>query len=465
MRKMIAVAGILLVGISFCYAMFRLPTRAKRVLFRPHAPMPQLEVGKFDLFGERPMPEKPKSLSAEEFRKRFKDKEILTLANTATLASLREEFGEPLEYFYEGIPYTHDDLPAWFFMKYPAGVKVRILNQAVAQLAVSEPGYFYQGKLQVGLSLEEVYRIVGKPTEIQDWSKAVFNQIGPDTRVESYLKAGNMYLKDTVKYYRPKDTDVLITVKDDKIAVISLWRPVNWPYLWDVKVRDTSKSLGYLWSQGGQCQKNLEQLGIALTKYVNEDHSYHYPPISSEAGRFAFDVQALFPPDLDNPELLDCPAEKERKGSNSTQASGRKDVPDYRYFGYVLVDEREGMAFLAAYYDHIMNKQPLEQELSIPERALAGTRGHLWRLGEGVERWYIYEINNPAGDLLVKSVVPVLIEMPGHHGVPGGHVLYMDGHVEWLPYPGPFPMTPAFIEGVKAVEERLLQKTSENKTR
>ena len=35
-----------------------------------------------------------------------------------------------------------------------------------------------------------------------------------------------------------------------------------------------------------------------------------------------------------------------------------------------------------------------------------------------------------------------MIEWPDNHvGVRGGNVLYMDGHVEWIDYPGKFPMT------------------------
>ncbi len=49
---------------------------------------------------------------------------------------------------------------------------------------------------------------------------------------------------------------------------------------------------------------------------------------------------------------------------------------------------------------------------------------------------------------LAFSKIPVIVERPGHHQPMGGHVLYLDGHVEYLRYPGKFPMSKSFIEGL-----------------
>jgi len=83
------------------------------------------------------------------------------------------------------------------------------------------------------------------------------------------------------------------------------------------------------------------------------------------------------------------------------------------------------------------------------------------RLREGIERFLITDINNPAGSAEAQSEIPTMWDawalqttydnsINGNRGdsgigrfnhVPGGsNVLYMDGHVEWVKYPSKFPM-------------------------
>lgn len=76
-----------------------------------------------------------------------------------------------------------------------------------------------------------------------------------------------------------------------------------------------------------------------------------------------------------------------------------------------------------------------------------GTAGgnSLLRLREGIERFFITDINNPAGSAKAQSEVPVMWDvinlliqgdngMSFNHVPGGGNVLYMDGHVEWVRY-------------------------------
>jgi len=78
-------------------------------------------------------------------------------------------------------------------------------------------------------------------------------------------------------------------------------------------------------------------------------------------------------------------------------------------------------------------------------------------LREGIERFMITDINNPAGSAMAQSEVPVMRDKAetGQAGnnpapskrtrfnhIPGGcNVLYMDGHVEFIKYPGKFPVS------------------------
>jgi hypothetical protein len=49
------------------------------------------------------------------------------------------------------------------------------------------------------------------------------------------------------------------------------------------------------------------------------------------------------------------------------------------------------------------------------------------------------------------SPFPVFVERPGLYDTPGGWVIYLDRRVEWLPYPGPFPMSETFIQSLESL--------------
>ncbi|HNZ48183.1 MAG TPA: prepilin-type N-terminal cleavage/methylation domain-containing protein [Candidatus Hydrogenedentes bacterium] len=73
-----------------------------------------------------------------------------------------------------------------------------------------------------------------------------------------------------------------------------------------------------------------------------------------------------------------------------------------------------------------------------------GNGSTVYRLREGIERFLITDINNPAASAMAQSTVQVMFDMFGagaavqyFNHVPGGcNVLYMDGHVEFIRYIG-----------------------------
>jgi len=74
------------------------------------------------------------------------------------------------------------------------------------------------------------------------------------------------------------------------------------------------------------------------------------------------------------------------------------------------------------------------------------TGGTVFRLREGIERFLITDINNPAGSAKAQSEVFIMwdltaVVVEGFNHVPGGsNVLYMDGHVKFVKYPGKPPV-------------------------
>jgi len=82
------------------------------------------------------------------------------------------------------------------------------------------------------------------------------------------------------------------------------------------------------------------------------------------------------------------------------------------------------------------------------------------RLREGIERFLITDINNPAASAKSQSKLFIMLDKIStiaseYNHVPGGaNVLYMDGHVSFVKYPGAAPVTPgvAAMYGVLSVE-------------
>jgi len=78
----------------------------------------------------------------------------------------------------------------------------------------------------------------------------------------------------------------------------------------------------------------------------------------------------------------------------------------------------------------------------------SGPQQTIRRLREGIERFFITDINNPAGSSIAQSDIPIMwdavsILVRDFNHVPGGsNVLYMDGHVAFLKYPSEeFPVS------------------------
>ncbi len=99
-----------------------------------------------------------------------------------------------------------------------------------------------------------------------------------------------------------------------------------------------------------------------------------------------------------------------------------------------------------------VRERTLAVEPDFPWPAVAAGNGGgntIYRLREGIERFLITDINNPAGSAVAQSALPVAWDyskampedgrgqhiMDFNHAPGGANVLYMDGHVEFHRYP------------------------------
>lgn len=95
-------------------------------------------------------------------------------------------------------------------------------------------------------------------------------------------------------------------------------------------------------------------------------------------------------------------------------------------------------------------RRAVDEDRSVTEPHGNGQSGTVYRLREGIERFLITDINNPAASAQAQSTVPIMGDLLGagegitiFNHIPGGcNVLYLDGHVEFVRYPGKPPVTP-----------------------
>jgi prepilin-type N-terminal cleavage/methylation domain-containing protein/prepilin-type processing-associated H-X9-DG protein len=251
------------------------------------------------------------------------------------------------------------------------------------------------------------------------------------------------------------------------------------------------------------CQNNLKQLGIVFKMYGNESKGGGYPTLkhrsedNTVAGEpctrlsgieFIFQGDQLYPEYLTDYKVLVCPSDAD--GAKAL-TGGRWHIGDdtknpinpcrfdgicYVYLSWALQDLYQGtqdvnapgipsdimQAVAGGYlnlslaltlqqlYDQVDGGDlaPLEKDVVL----MAPDNRTAYRLREGIERFLITDINNPAASNQAQSEIYVFwdttsIKADNFNHIPGGsNVLYMDGHCEFIKFPGPAksPVSRAF---------------------
>jgi len=128
----------------------------------------------------------------------------------------------------------------------------------------------------------------------------------------------------------------------------------------------------------------------------------------------------------------------------------------YEYYGYALnhhiAIELNGIWDVQ--YNWLLTglrlgEAPIDSGIMDRDIRMENGGGTVYRLKEGIERFFITDINNPSGSATAQSELPVMWDQcqfrvltPGGNAaafnhVPGGaNILYMDGHVEFKRYMG-----------------------------
>ena len=226
------------------------------------------------------------------------------------------------------------------------------------------------------------------------------------------------------------------------------------------------------------CQNNLKQMGLVFKMYANEARGESWPRIKLETcveiepWITIFETHAVYPEYLTDFNVLVCPSAPygstalELWDEGKTPSDHWEEVPGisfngrvepcevsehpYVYVGWAISSQQIVTSHHWHEVEHEAEEfgEEYEHNPALADRdwrfdhSINGVRGFN-RLREGVERFFITDINNPAGSTVSQSTLPVMWDevadddVTHFNHVPGGaNVLYMDGHVEFMRYTG-----------------------------
>ncbi len=256
------------------------------------------------------------------------------------------------------------------------------------------------------------------------------------------------------------------------------------------------------------CQNNLKQIGLSLKMYANEAPGQKFPcmlvrrstwwatpPLYCDTPNnfcMIFDGPAMIPEYLNDTEVLICPSDADGQkqkevwmhGPNGTVDTCGLESVSYVYTGWALMPDhylratgqgdnppgavemgRDVSAAMQAMLMQLMivNHGPMlqqgvnnyDQDVNFTHEDRGDTT--IFRLREGIERFFITDINNPAATAKAQSELVVMYDTVSaapsvsrswgttysyfNHIPGGGNVLYMDGHTAFLRYPDKYPVS------------------------
>jgi prepilin-type processing-associated H-X9-DG protein len=204
------------------------------------------------------------------------------------------------------------------------------------------------------------------------------------------------------------------------------------------------------------CQNNLKQHGYICTQHAAENKGV-YPPVSAEPGRLMYAVEApegssdVYPEYFWDLNIFYCPGD-----TDTPAGTPEVDIDDHSYFylSHTLLGDEDAEILADAYLAAVARGETLAGEIELAPGQGSTKESRLLQIRDGVERYITPDhISGPAETSYLLSRVPLMIERLGNHRPEGGNVLYLDGRVEFIEYPGKFPMTERTIAALERMDQ------------
>lgn len=267
------------------------------------------------------------------------------------------------------------------------------------------------------------------------------------------------------------------------------------------------------------CQNNLKEFGLVFKMYANEAKGQKFPmlkryqsswrpelglPYSAytcdggQGSSFVPDMQSIYPEYLPDTEIFQCPSSPtltkddwhyDNEAANPVDPCAETN-DSYVYLGWTILPQHVYITgtnpnaetpenainplfidlfisyetesgvlfkgFMCMPKDMPCPDHPYDHDLTFQEVDPNSPLEPVYRLREGIERFFVTDVNNPATSAKAQSVIPIMwdriaknIEREGFNHIPGGaNVLYLDGHVAYHRYPDEHPVTCAYAVAI-----------------
>lgn len=252
------------------------------------------------------------------------------------------------------------------------------------------------------------------------------------------------------------------------------------------------------------CANNLKQMGLVFKMYANESKGEKFPPMKRvhtngcdlpwsartsavvNKNHLFPDGPTIYPEYLTDVNVMQCPSDPDMH--NYFERFFRTDPVDpclfwdvsYEYLGWAVTGDMvvaDGVdintypvTFPNDYNGDFLAAATEEMDTTCVNAADEGRWGDVhdsdlssgaltvYRLREGIERFFITDINNPAASTIAQSELPLMWDVsvwpaapadgqPSFNHLPGGgNVLFLDGHVKFIRYPGEFPICATWVQ-------------------
>jgi len=250
-----------------------------------------------------------------------------------------------------------------------------------------------------------------------------------------------------------------------------------------------------------RCAQKLRELDQVLMAWAEKSRGQYYPELCSVPGSLimsnknACSDYPLYPGVIRDISWLFCTNNKNRIPAQiPADLALLPHDRTYVYLGYALKNDEDVRAFATAYKERIAAHARFDEDLRVPMSGDSASKTVIQRLRMGMaertqatasrnleiiaeetrqmsaeqmrkppapppesRRWTNSFAQQVQSELTeATSNIPLIIELPDNHLPKGGNVLFLDGIVQFMSFPGEWPMTEVTISALRELIDMSL---------